>query len=158
MNAEVQAESLEQIGSKLRASYVRFVVSWAVAEPEQGVYDETYLAGVDRAVALAKANGMKVMITFAYVPRWASDSAYWYNNPFAEKGYDRRYAMKTDATTLAAFQEFAGRWRLGSTSGVSSAGTSPICTSRSTPEHGQGQGHRRPHLRQDAAEVLGRHP
>ena len=75
MDLATQTEALDQIGPKLRATYVRFIVSWAVAEPEQGVYDETYLAGVDQAVALAKERGVKVMITFAYVPKWASDSS-----------------------------------------------------------------------------------
>ncbi len=109
MNATVQAEALDQIGPQLGASYVRFVVSWAAAEPVQGAYDEAYLAGVDQAVALAKTNGLKVIVTYAYVPKWASDRAFWYKNPYAKKGYDNRYAMKTDATTLAAFQEFCRR-------------------------------------------------
>jgi hypothetical protein len=112
----VQEEALDQIGPKLGADYVRFVVSWADAQPtDQATYDETYLAGVDNAVTLAKARGVKVMITFAYVPRWASDSRFWNTNQFKPKGYDRRYAMKTDRTTLSAFREFcramAVRWQ-----------------------------------------------
>ena len=108
MGADVQTEAIEQIGSSnLRASYVRFVVSWAAAEPNpDGSGGEAYLAGVDKAVELAKANGLKVIITFAWVPQWASDPAFWDKNPYTVKGYDRRYAMKTDVATLAAFQEF----------------------------------------------------
>ena len=117
----VQEEALDQIGPKLGADYVRFVVSWADAQPvdpatvDPATYDETYLAGVDNAVSLAKARGLKVMITFAYVPHWASDSRFWNTNQFNPKGYDRRYAMKTDGATLSAFQEFcramASRWQ-----------------------------------------------
>lgn len=108
----VQEEALDQIGPGLRASYVRYVVSWADAQPaDKDHYVETYLAGVDNAVSLAKARGLKVMITYSYVPRWASDDRYW-----AEVGgYDRKIAMKTDEATLDAFQEFcramAERWQ-----------------------------------------------
>jgi hypothetical protein len=110
MDPAVQQEALDQIGPGLRASYVRYVVSWADAEPTQDAYDETYLAGVDNAINLAKARGVKVIITFAYVPAWASDSTFW-----SVQGYDRKYAMKTDAATLSAFQTFcrtmASRWQ-----------------------------------------------
>ena len=157
----VQEEALDQIGPKLGADYVRFVVSWADAQPtDQATYDETYLAGVDNAVTLAKARGVKVMITFAYVPRWASDSRFWNTNQFTPKGYDRRYAMKTDSTTLSAFQEFcramALRWQ-----GVwgyecwNEPNLHFTLYPQSTPS---GQGLRRPRLHQDAEEVLRRHP
>ena len=131
----IQEEALDQIGTELKSDYVRFVVSWADAQPvDRGTYDETYLAGVDNAVTLAKARGLKVMITFAYVPRWASDSRFWNTNQFKPKGYDRRYAMKTDRTTLSAFQEFCRAMAVGGKgSGATSAGTNPTCTSRSTP-------------------------
>jgi hypothetical protein len=106
-----QTEALDQIGPQLGASYVRFVVSWAAAQPtSRAAYDESYLQSVDRAVALAKADGLKVIITFCYVPKWASDSRYWTSNPYDIKGYNTRYVPKTEgaagATTLNAFQDF----------------------------------------------------
>lgn len=106
MDAAVQTEALDQVGPKLGAAYVRVVVGWDSAEPSRGVYDETYLAGVQRVVDLAHARGVRVIITFAYVPKWASNSYFWSHNPFKVKGYDRRYAMKTDSATLGAFQAF----------------------------------------------------
>jgi hypothetical protein len=111
----VQDEAVDQIGLNLHASYVRFVVSWAAAEPAGGEYDEAYLASVDHALQRASAEGLRVIITYTYVPEWASDQQFWTDNPYTIKGYDRRYAMKTDATTLAAWGEFvrqmAVRWQ-----------------------------------------------
>jgi hypothetical protein len=107
LDPTVQAKELKQMSIGLHAKYVRFVVSWAAAEPDQaGVYDESYLASVGSAVSLAQADGMKVILTFAYVPQWASDSRWWTDNPYPVKGYNSRYAMKTDAVTLDAFQAF----------------------------------------------------
>ncbi len=107
LDPATQAEAIDQIGAKLRASYARFIVSWASAEPVKAdVYDEAYLAKVENALALAQAQGLKVIVTFSDVPRWASDRAYWYKNPYQDKGYDRRYAMKTNTATLAAYQRF----------------------------------------------------
>ena len=107
LDPDTQAEAIDQIGAKLRASYVRFIVSWASAEPVKAdKYDEAYLASVENALALAQAQGLRVIVTFSDVPKWASDRAYWYSNPYQQKGYDRRYAMKTDSATLAAFQRF----------------------------------------------------
>jgi hypothetical protein len=102
----VQAKALQQM-STLHAQYVRFVVSWAAAEPSKaGVFDETYLSSVAHAVSLAQTDGLSVIITFAYVPKWASDSRWWTDNPYGTTGYKACYAMQTDATTLAAFQAF----------------------------------------------------
>jgi hypothetical protein len=102
-----QAEAIDQIGAKLRASYVRFVVSWASAEPVKAdEYNEAYLASVENALKLAQDQGLQVIVTFSDVPRWASNRAFWYRNPYQKKGYDRRYAMKTNTATLAAFQRF----------------------------------------------------
>jgi hypothetical protein len=115
---EVQSEAITQMGpDHLQASYVRFVLSWADAEPDQdGVYDSTYLEGVTRAIDLANDEGLKVIVTFAYVPMWASNPAFWDTSAYPNvHGYDRRYAMKTDAATLAGFRRFckhiAGMYR-----------------------------------------------
>ena len=106
LDPDTQAEVIDQIGAKLRARYVRFIVSWASAEPGKDVYDGAYLASVENALALAHAQGLKVIVTFSDVPKWASNRAFWYRNPYSKKGYDRRYAMKTNTATLAAFQRF----------------------------------------------------
>ena len=115
LDPAVQDEAIDQIGLNLHSTYVRFVVSWAAAEPDQqGVYDESYLASVDNAIDRSAADGLRVIVTYTYVPKWASDSRFWTSNPYAKKGYDRRYAMMTDATTLAAWTDFvrqmATRW------------------------------------------------
>lgn len=107
MDQATQDKALGEMQTSLRASYVRFVVYWANAEPSQaGVYDETYLAGVEHAVTQANSDGLKVIITFTAVPKWASDSTFWNDNPYTVKGYDPRYAMKTNAATLTDFQDF----------------------------------------------------
>ncbi len=107
LDPATQAEALDQIGAKLRADYVRFIVSWASAEPNKAdPYDPVYLASVENALKLAQDQGLKVIVTFSDVPKWASDRAFWYRNPYKQKGYDRRYAMKTNTATLAAFQRF----------------------------------------------------
>jgi hypothetical protein len=74
-----QAAALHEISSPLGATSVRFLVSWALAEPSRGAYDPAspYMSGVASAVAQAKADGLKVIITFTNVPKWASDPVYW---------------------------------------------------------------------------------
>ncbi len=72
--SEERARSMAEIGQQLRARWVRLEVQWPRIEPQRGVYDETYLAGVEEQVDLARANGVKVMLTFLYTPKWASDT------------------------------------------------------------------------------------
>ena len=104
MTADQQAAALHEIRSELGGTYVRFFVSWAAAEPQQGAYDpaSAYMKGVASAVDLARQNGLKVMITFQDVPKWASDRKYWsWETP---GGYKSHVAMSS--TYLPKFREF----------------------------------------------------
>jgi len=100
-----QATALHQIRSELGATYVRFFVSWAQAEPQQGVVDPSsaYLQGVASAVSLAHADGLKVMISFQTVPVWASDHTYWKQT----SGYQPYDAMSP--AHLGDFQTFCDK-------------------------------------------------
>jgi len=103
MTADQQKEALHVIGSHLRATHVRFVVSWASAQPDgPGVFDPTYMARVTSAVSLARGEGLDVIITFQEVPKWASDPQFW-----TDDKYKRNYAMSS-AVGLPAFQSFCG--------------------------------------------------
>jgi len=106
MTADQQAAALHEIRYELGGSYVRFFVSWAAAEPQQGAYDpaSAYMTGVASAVSLARQNGLRVMITFQDVPKWASDQKYWDwgNWPVGYKPY---VAMST-TPGLPAFGAF----------------------------------------------------
>ena len=98
--ADQQTATLHEIRSELRAGYVRFVVSWRDAEPQQGAYDPAsrYMAGVTSAVSQAQADGLKVIITFMYVPKWASDKTYWHG-PTMNYGYEPYGAMNIKCLT-----------------------------------------------------------
>jgi hypothetical protein len=97
-------QEMSQVKNELGATYIRFFVSWADAEPGNPAttrYDpvSVYMAGVVAAVSQAQQDGLKVMITLDEVPRWASDSSHW-------KGgvYQPNDAMST--AHLADFQTF----------------------------------------------------
>jgi predicted RecA/RadA family phage recombinase len=104
MPADQQAVALHEISSELDATYVRFVVSWAAAEPQKGAYDPAspYMTGVASAVSLARQEGLRVMITFSDVPKWASDQKYWHWATMG--GYKPYGAMNT--TYLPDFRAF----------------------------------------------------
>src|SRR5450830_972986 len=96
MSADQQAAVLHEIRYELGGTYVRFFVSWAAAEPQQDAYDpaSTYMTGVASAVSLARQNGLRVMITFQDVPKWASDQKYWDRGNWPV-GYKPYVAMST---------------------------------------------------------------
>lgn len=76
-----RARYMAEIGQQLRAAWVRLEVQWPKIEPQRGAYDEAYLDGVEELVDLARANGVKVMVTFLYTPKWASDQSLWDFSP-----------------------------------------------------------------------------
>jgi len=92
MTADQQAAALYEISHDLRGTYVRFTVYWALAQPQQGAYDpgSAYMTGVASAVSLARQNGLRVMITFQGVPKWASNPKFWNKT----RGYQQRDAMR----------------------------------------------------------------
>jgi hypothetical protein len=67
--------------AQLRVRYLRLGLDWSRAEPAQGVYDETYLAAFDDIAGLAQQGGIKLMLTVASTPEWASDSSLWNIHP-----------------------------------------------------------------------------
>ncbi len=102
-----QAAMLHETRYELDATYVRFFVSWAAAEPQQPVlgqpvYDpnSAYMLGVASAVSQARQDGLKVIITFDKVPEWASDPTFWKQT----NGYQPYDAMSTKY--LSAFRAF----------------------------------------------------
>jgi hypothetical protein len=108
--ANVRAQHLHEIRSKLRASVLRVNCSWSDAEPARGQYSDTddsgYLYSLEQTVADAHALGLKVIVTMCYVPEWASDSGYWDDPPPGySEGYQDFYPMSQSA--LADYQAFA---------------------------------------------------
>jgi hypothetical protein len=99
-----QGAVLSELAHKLRGSYVRFTVSWAQAEPQRGVYDLAYMGRIESAVALAHDNGLKVIITFWAVPRWASNTSFWGRRP-SGPGYQAYYPISLDH--LGDFRDFS---------------------------------------------------
>lgn len=105
--ATQQDRHFKEMASSLRARYVRLGIYWYQCEPAQGVYDEAYLQWLADSVGRARAAGLKVMITFGGVPRWASDDALWNDPPGGyAKGYQPFYLPKPIAG-IAALKDFA---------------------------------------------------
>jgi len=105
MSVGDQTNVLHEIRSELGATYVRFTVCWALAEPHDPAitpYDPTskYMTGVASAVSQAHLDGLKVMITFYGVPKWASAQRFWQQTG----GYQPKDAMSI--WSLDAFQAF----------------------------------------------------
>jgi len=92
------AVAMHELGHLLRASVVRADVRWEDAEPQRGVFDETYLSQVSATIDTARAEGMAVIITSCKVPKWASDSTFWNNPPagFTRGRYYPFYPVRTD--------------------------------------------------------------
>ena len=101
-STEQQTKMLDETASALGATYFRFVVYWSRAQPQQGVYDpaSSYMRSVASAVTQAHQDGLKVMITFQGVPKWASASQFWSQTG----GYRERYAMRSKY--LPDFEKF----------------------------------------------------
>lgn len=68
---------------------LRFLVVWAAIEPQKGVYDEAYLAEVDKRIGYAQQAGLKVVIDMHQdlygegfaggdgAPRWTCDESHY---------------------------------------------------------------------------------
>jgi len=117
MDATSQAAAFSELGpQQLNASYVRFVVSWAQAEPnmpvspgsdppvldpQYTVLDSQYMAQIATAVEAAAAKSLRVIITFSAVPEWASDLSLW---KYSSGSY--RSSDAVDTTYLPSLQAF----------------------------------------------------
>src|SRR5215212_5348576 len=56
----------------LGASWTRITLNWHDGEPSKGSFSSTYLGSVDRAVSLARQNGINVLMVVYGSPSWAS--------------------------------------------------------------------------------------
>lgn len=116
-NAEQDAEAARVRESG--ADWVRMTLRWSTVETSQGVYDPTWLAHTDRAVALARAAGAKVLISIYEAPAWASGSSSRNTPanpatiaPFAEY-VAKRYAGKVDAWEVWNEPDLTHFWNSG---------------------------------------------
>jgi len=104
----LQAKHMHEIGTELRTTYVRLSILWSRAEPQKGVYDEALLASTDRLLDLADAEGVRVVLTVAWTPKWASDQSLWSDPPLNVPAGEYRpyYAPRLGA--VDDFSAFAG--------------------------------------------------
>jgi hypothetical protein len=56
----------------LGVSWTRITMNWHDAEPSKGSYSSSYLSMMDRAVQLARSNGVTVLMDVYGSPQWAS--------------------------------------------------------------------------------------
>jgi len=109
----VKAGVIEEVAEDLRAGWVRLTVPWPALEPAQGTYSATHLANLDYAVDELHKRGVKLVVTFCYVPRWASDPSYWKSPPGGmPAGYSVCYPIRDDALAdlRATAQMLAARY------------------------------------------------
>jgi len=102
-----RAALVHEAASELGARWVRLSADWSHLEPARGAYDAASLAQLDSLVADLHGAGMRVMLTTCFVPRWASDSAFWGDPPpRVAPGYQSFYPIRDDA--LDDYADFAG--------------------------------------------------
>jgi hypothetical protein len=96
------------LATKLHAQLLRFDLEWSRLEPQRGTYDQTYLTQLQQTIHAAASDGMKVIITLAWTPRWASDQTLWSYVPSGYKpGYHTWYPPAS--SHLADLQAFASK-------------------------------------------------
>jgi hypothetical protein len=92
------AGMIREIDVRLRARWIRLVVSWATLEPKRGVYASAELERLDALVQGLHAAGVKIILTTCYAPEWAQDSSLWKNPPGGyASGPQRFYAVRRGA-------------------------------------------------------------
>jgi hypothetical protein len=72
---------LTEMAAQLKARWLRVDVSWARAEPQQGIDNEAYLQAVYDTVAEARALGLKPLVMVLRTPTWAQDQSLWVRPP-----------------------------------------------------------------------------
>ncbi len=123
-----QLADYQRIRTDWGMNAVRFVMTWAAVEPDEGRYDDAYLDGVAERLGWAQASGLAVVLDmhedvygegfgFDGAPRWACDEARyaafvpqmpWFVNtidPNVEACVDDFY------TRADLRQRFAAAWR-----------------------------------------------
>jgi hypothetical protein len=99
------APEVDETANQLHAVYIRIDMLWFLAEPSLGGYADTgYLARMDQIISLAKADGLKIILTVVGTPKWASDPKYWIAPIPGYEGYQAFYPI--DPAHLADFQAF----------------------------------------------------
>jgi hypothetical protein len=108
-DAAKQNEILTEIASpdQLHADVVRLMVFWASAEPQEGTFDDAYLAPIKQAITAARAHGLKVILTTYATPEWVQDKGFWKQPPggFKADTYLNFYAPR--AAAIPAYGGFA---------------------------------------------------
>src|SRR3954452_11892894 len=74
VSSSVQSQDAAAM-SDLGVSWTRITVNWHSAEPSKGSYSSSYLGSVDRAVSLARSNGVAVLMDVYGSPGWASGTS-----------------------------------------------------------------------------------
>jgi hypothetical protein len=93
-----RAALVREASRDLRAGWVRLIADWSRIEPTRGDYDPVALAQLDSLVADLHGAGLHVVLTTCYVPRWASDSAFWDDPPPGmAPGYQSCYPIRDGA-------------------------------------------------------------
>lgn len=118
--AQVPTLARELGPDRLRAGWTRVLVHWARLQPHQpGVsytddadgdgYVDSYVGELDAIIGELAANRVKVILTFADVPKWASNRILWRDPPRGcSRGYSPFYAMDvSDPPVLAQFEGLA---------------------------------------------------
>lgn len=73
-------ESIFKLFKECGFNVVRFGVNWSGLEPTPGVYDEAYLAKLDKRVEWARENGLYLMLDMhqdLYAQQWADGAPAW---------------------------------------------------------------------------------
>lgn len=92
-----QAKCIDELADQLRARYIRLMVEWNRAEPTKGDYDEALLARTEHVLDLAAAKGLRVVITVALTPKWASDQSLWSVPPLGKGVYQPWFPPRVGA-------------------------------------------------------------
>jgi hypothetical protein len=98
---------LHEIADQLHIGYVRLMAFWARAEPQQGAFDDDYLATVKQAVTAARAHGLKVIIATYETPEWAQDESLWKHPPGGFKAHTTYPFYAPRANAIPEYGAFA---------------------------------------------------
>jgi cellulase (glycosyl hydrolase family 5) len=104
----------------LGARWVRLNANWSDAEPQRGTYDTNWFIHYDRAVALARAAGARIVMMSYRSPSWASGSSNPETPPKDPLDFARfmgylatRYAGKVEAFEVWNEENISRFWSTG---------------------------------------------
>lgn len=102
-----RVDMMDEYADQLRTQYLKVEVHWDEAEPTAGAYNESYLGTIEDVATLARERGIKLVLTFMYTPRWASDRDLWADPPagYEKNSYQNFYAP--DSSKVDDFGAFA---------------------------------------------------